>query len=74
MPAGKKDVFTCGAVRGVGEGMPDLESCLCGWLRAGQSSVVKEGAIGESFKFKMCLRESQGMMPVTLSESSLGVS
>lgn len=40
----------------------------------GQSSVVKEGAIGESFKFKMFLRESQGMMPVTLSESSLGVS
>lgn len=74
MPAGNKNVFTCGVVRGVGEGMPDLESCLCCWLRAGQLSVVKEGAIWESLKFKMFLRESQGMMTVTLSESSLSVS
>lgn len=75
MPAGNKDVFTCGVVRGVsGEGMPDLEGCLCCWLRAGRLSVVKEGAIWESFKFKMFLRESQGMMPVTLLESGLGVS
>lgn len=53
---------------GVCKGMLDLELPL---LLAGGGPVVKEGQLGGLLSLKMFLRESQGMITVKLSKSSL---